>query len=198
MREAQRNLEEARREQSVENQTAALRKLQEAIAELEEVLRQLREEEMERVLALLEGRFRRMLEAQLKVYEGTVQIDKIPTDQRGRAVDIRANRLAYDQRKIAGDADRCLALLLEEGSSVAFPHVVEQMRDDMENVAARLDLTKVDLITQGLEEEIIEHARGVARGPAEGPARPAGLAAPRSPANRAPRASPHWSTSWPN
>jgi hypothetical protein len=29
------------------------------------------------------------------------------------------------------------------------------MRDDMEEVAARLDLTKVDLITQGLEEEII-------------------------------------------
>lgn len=155
MRQAQQNLEEAKRSESIEKQTEALQKLQEAIAELEKVLRQLREEEMERVLALLEGRFRRMLEAQLKVYDGTVRIDKIEPEQRGRAMDIRANKLAFDQRKIAGDADRCLTLLLEEGSSVAFPHVVEQMRDDMEEVAARLDVTKVDVITQGLQEEII-------------------------------------------
>ena len=110
---------------------------------------------MERVLALLEGRFRKMLEMELKVYEGTLRIDKIAEDQRGRAVDIRSSKLAFDQRKIAGEADRCLTLLLEEGSSIAFPEVVEQLRDDMEEVSARLGQTKVDRITQGLEEEII-------------------------------------------
>ncbi len=155
MREAQQKLEEAKRSESVEKQTAALEKLQEAIAELEEVLRQLREEEMERVLALLEGRFRKMLEMEMKVYEGTLRIDKIPEDKRGRAVDIRASKLAFDQRKIASEADRCLTLLLEEGSSVAFPEVVEQLRDEMEEVSARLDQAKVERITQGLEEEII-------------------------------------------
>ncbi len=110
---------------------------------------------MQRVLALLEGRFRKMLEMEMKVYEGTLRIDKIPEDKRNRAVDIRASKLAFDQRKIAGEADRCLTLLLEEGSSIAFPEIVEQLRDDMEEVSARLDQAKVERITQGLEEEII-------------------------------------------
>ncbi len=155
MREAQQKLEEAKRSESVEKQTEALEKLQEAIAELEEILRQLREEEMERVLALLEGRFRKMLEMELKVYEGTLRIEKIAIEKRGRTIDIRASKLAFDQRKIAGAADRALTLLLEEGSSIAFPEVVEQMRDDMEEVSARLDQVKVAEITRGLEEEII-------------------------------------------
>ncbi len=155
MREAQLELEEARRKESIEKQREAEEKLKEAIAELEEILRQLREEEVERMLALLEGRFRKMLEMQLKVYEDTMQLGKIPVEQRSRAVDIRAGRLAFEERKVAAEADRCLTLLLEEGSSVAFPEVVEQIRDDMEDVSARLAQTKVDRITQGLEEEII-------------------------------------------
>ncbi len=91
----------------------------------------------------------------MRVYEGTLRIDKVPEDKRGRAVDIRASKLAFDQRKVAAEADRCLTLLLEEGSSIAFPEVVEQMRDDMEDVSARLDQVKVARITQGIEEEII-------------------------------------------
>ena len=46
-------------------------------------------------------------------------------------------------------------LLREEGSSVAFPEAVEQMRDDMRQVAERLAAVKVDKITQGLEKDII-------------------------------------------
>ena len=156
MREAQQRLEEAKRSESLEKQTEALQKLQEAIAELEEVLRQLREEEMERVLALLEGRFRQMLEEEIKIYEATQRLDQTPEDQRGRALDIRAGKLAFDQRKVAGQADRCLTLLLEEGSSIAFPEVVQQIRDDMETVSDRLAETKVGTITQDLEQEIID------------------------------------------
>ncbi len=103
------------------NKPRRLQKLEEAIAELEEVLRQLREEEMERVLALLEGRFRQMLVEEIKIYEATQRLDKTPEEERGRNLDIRANKLAFDQRKVGGQADRCLTLLLEEGSSVAFP-----------------------------------------------------------------------------
>ncbi|MGM0488678.1 MAG: hypothetical protein ACQESR_18215 [Planctomycetota bacterium] len=155
MREAQRELEEAKRSESVEKQTEALQNLEEAIAELEEILRQLREEEMERMLALLEGRFRKMLEMELEVYEGTVRISEIEQDQRDRTADVRAGKLAFSQRKIVAEADRTLTLLLDEGSSIAFPEIVELMRDDMEEVAARLDQIKVDQITQGLEEDII-------------------------------------------
>ncbi len=155
MREAQRQLEEAQRSESLENQREALQKLQEAVAQLEEVLRQLREEEMQRVLALLEGRFRQMLEAEIKIQEATARLDQTPEDQRGRDMDIKAGKLAFDQRKVAGQADRCLTLLREEGSSVAFPEVVEQIRDDMETVSDRLAESKVGTITQELEQEII-------------------------------------------
>jgi septum formation topological specificity factor MinE len=46
-------------------------------------------------------------------------------------------------------------LLREDGSSVAFPEAVEQMRDDMQQVVERLTAVKVDAITQGLEQDII-------------------------------------------
>jgi len=53
------------------------------------------------------------------------------------------------------EADKALNLLLEEGSSVAFPETVTQMREDMQQVADRLDAAKVEEITQGIEQDII-------------------------------------------
>jgi len=156
MQEAQDKLEEAQREGAVEEQEKAREELEKAKAELEEILRQLREEEIERVLAMLEGRFRLMLELQLEVYEATKRLDKIPADRRTREVDIQAGRLSFDQRKIVVEADKALVLLREEGSSVAFPEVVDQMREDMQQVAERLAQTKIGVVTQGIEEDIIQ------------------------------------------
>ena len=47
-------------------------------------------------------------------------------------------------------------LLREEGSSVAFPETVEQLRDDMVQVSERLAAAETDRITQGYEEDIID------------------------------------------
>ncbi|MEO8498402.1 MAG: hypothetical protein ABI614_25345, partial [Planctomycetota bacterium] len=124
-------------------------------AELEEILRQLREEEVGRTLAMLEGRFRRMLEKQLEIFESTKRLDKIAPDDRGRQVDIQSSKLGFEETKLAVEADKALLLLHEEGSSVAFPETVEMMRDDMQQVADRLAAAKIDTITQGIEEEII-------------------------------------------
>ncbi len=155
MRRAQQKLEEARRQDATEEQEAARRELERAKAELEQILRQLREEEIEQTLAMLEGRFRRMLEAQLKIYESTKRLDKIPADKHGREVEIQASKLSFEESKLAVEADKALLILVEEGSSVAFPETVQQMRDEMENVADRLATVKVGLITQTAEEEII-------------------------------------------
>jgi hypothetical protein len=43
----------------------------------------------------------------------------------------------------------------EEGSSVAFPEAVEQMRGDMRQITERLGAVNVDAITQGLEQDVI-------------------------------------------
>src|SRR5439155_6471291 len=64
-------------------------------------------------------------------------------------------KLSSDERKIATEAQKALTLLHEEGSSIAFPATVEQMHDDMKQVADRLADAKVDDITIGVEEDII-------------------------------------------
>jgi len=155
MREAKQRLEEAKRKDALAEQEKAKEELEKAKAELERILRQLREEEVERMLALLEGRFRKMLEVQIRIYEDTIRLDRVPEEERQLKVPIPAAKLASDERKQVIDADKALNLLIEEGSSIAFPETVEQMRDDMQQVADRLDEAKVGGITQGIEEDII-------------------------------------------
>ena len=71
-------------------------------------------------------------------------------------LDIEAGKLSFAERKIVVEAHKCLNLLREEASSVAFPETVDQMREDMETVAERLSRSQVGQITQGLEEDILE------------------------------------------
>jgi hypothetical protein len=50
-------------------------------------------------------------------------------------------------------------LLRDEGSSIAFPESVEQMRDDAQEVAERLAKLDVGPITQSAEEAVIDALR---------------------------------------
>ena len=90
MRDAQQKLEQAQRAESIKDMRAAEKEIALARKELEEILRQLREEEVERVLAMLEGRFRRMLEREIRVYESTRKLEQRPPAQRGADFEIRA------------------------------------------------------------------------------------------------------------
>lgn len=155
MEQARAQLDKAEREGAVEAQREALKELQEAKAELERVLRQLREEEMERMLTMLAARFRKMLEAQVKVYDGTVRLDHVPESVRDHNEEIEAARLSREESLIVREADKAMVLLREEGSSVAFPEAVEQMREDMQQVVDRLAALKVGEVTQMLEQDII-------------------------------------------
>ena len=156
MRQAKQALDQAKRDNAVEQMKEAERALEAAKQELERILRQLREEEIEQVLALLEDRFRSMLEKELKIYQATVQLDKMEQAQRGSQFEIDAGRLGENQAKVATEAAQALLLLEEDGSSVAFPAAVEDMRQDMIQVAGRLRLAKVNSMTISLEEEILE------------------------------------------
>jgi hypothetical protein len=155
MEQARKELDDAEREGATERQREALRELEQAKAELERILRQLREEELERTLTQLAARFRKMLETQIQVYEGTVKLNAVPTAKRAHDEEIEAARLSRQEMEIVQESDKALLLLREEGSSVAFPEAVEQMRDDMRLVAEWLAAAKVGTITQGVEAEII-------------------------------------------
>lgn len=155
MKEADAKLKEAQRQGAVEKQEEAIRQLQSAKAELEEILRQLREEEIERVLAMLEARFRKMLQMQEEVYEGTVRLDKVPQPERTHNHEIEASRLSGKETQIVVEIDKALLLLRDDGSAMAFLEASEQMRDDMQQVVERLAQVKLGQVTQNIEEDIL-------------------------------------------
>lgn len=155
MREAQKKLEEAERAGAADKQEEAIRELEEAKADLEKILRQLREEEIERTLAMLESRFAKMLQMQRDVYEGTVRLDKVPEADRTHSHEIESGRLSSKEAEIVTEADKALALLQEDGTALAFPEALQQARADMEQIVDRLGQFKVDVLTQTIEQEVL-------------------------------------------
>ena len=139
-----------------DEQDEALAQLEAMKAKLEEILRQLREKEKELFLAMLEARFQEMLRVQLLINAETVRIDKVPVEQRGSNHATKSTDLSRDQYENALDADQALILLKEEGSSVAFPEAVEQMRDNMLTVVGRLEKADTGETTQLIEQIIVE------------------------------------------
>ncbi|MCH2114767.1 MAG: hypothetical protein MK171_07660 [Pirellulales bacterium] len=156
MQQAKSRLDQAQRENAMEKQEQALRELEQAKAELERILRQLREEELERTLVLLESRFRKMLDDQIVIYNETKKLALRQGQAPRHEVEIASGRLGRREESIVRDADRALVLLREDGTSVAFPEAVVQTRNDMATVARRLGDVKLEKLTQGLEEDIVE------------------------------------------
>jgi hypothetical protein len=155
MREAQQKLAAAKKNDAVAKQEEAIRELERAKAALEEILRQLRQEEKERTLAMLEVRFAKMLKMQREVYEGTVRLDKVSEKDRTHNHEIESGRLSSKEVEIVVEADKATLLLHDDGSAVAFPEAVRQMRQDMQQIVGRLSEAKVGKITQGLEKDVI-------------------------------------------
>src|SRR5207302_1238452 len=72
-----------------------------------------------------------------------------------RNEDLKAGDLSGREGQIVIEANKALQLLEEDGTAVAIPQVLEQARDDMKAVQARLFKTDVGPVTQGIEEDII-------------------------------------------
>lgn len=157
--EMERAIEKLKKEQerrdASDHQDEAIRELVKAKEKLEEILRQLREEEKERMLAALEARFQRMLAMQLIVYEGTLKLGRVPAADRER-YHSQARQLSQQEGDIALDATKTITLLREEGTAVALPEAVEQMRDDMQLVTQYLQDNNVGELTQAIEKDIID------------------------------------------
>jgi hypothetical protein len=157
---AEDNLRKDNRKDAPEDEEAALNKLNEAKKQLEDLLRQLREEEIERLLARLEARCRHMLALQKAVRDGTVELDKVikanPKSEPGRADQQASNVLSDKEDEIVKEATAGLRLLEAEGSAVAFAEVFQQVRGDMQTVATRLRKTDTGIVTVTIENQIIE------------------------------------------
>lgn len=156
MEQAIKELEGRNLDQASDEQDQAVAELERMKAELEEILRQLREKEKELFLQMLEARFQQMLQAQLLINSETLQLDQVPQADRQPRHIARATQLSRDELANALEADKALNLLREEGSSVAFPEAVEQMRDNMLQVVQRLEEADTGNTTQVIEQLIVE------------------------------------------
>ncbi len=155
MQNAQEKLEEKNRDEAVEEQREAERELREAIDELERILRQLREEEIERSLVDVETRLRKMLDLQRVVREQTEKLGNLTGDAKDLTLEIQANKLSIEQSKIVMEGQRALLLLQDEGSSTAFPEALEQVNADAQSVSKKLTEANVSSLTLSIEDEII-------------------------------------------
>ncbi len=157
---AEEKLRKDNRKDATEDEDVALDKLNQMKKQLEDLLRQLREEEIERLLARLEARCRRMLVLQIGVRDDSVALDKvIKTNVDGKAKredQVASNLLSDREEEIIKEARAGLKLLEEEGSAVAFAEVFTQVKGDMELVAERLRKTDTGVVTVTVENQIIE------------------------------------------
>jgi hypothetical protein len=144
---------------AAKNQGDAIKKMEEAKKKLENLLRQMREEEIERVLAALQARCEKMLMMQKQVLAGTEDLDRVVlrnADKKPSSENKRVGLKLSDQEKeIVQEANKCIDILEAEGSAVAFPEVFQQVRQDMIHVQKRLELTDTGVVTVGIEKDII-------------------------------------------
>jgi hypothetical protein len=158
--QAEAKIEENKNEDASNQQTEALKKLEDARKELEKLLRQLREEELERLLAALQARCEKMLAMQISVLAGTEAVEsaitRLADKQAGREQKQESLRLSDREGDIVVEASKAIELLEAEGSAVAFPEVFQQVREDMKHVQRRLGITDVAEVTQGIERDIID------------------------------------------
>ena len=158
-REMERAIEQLQKDaqdEAGEAQDEAVEELERLKAELQKILRQLREEEDEIRLTLLEARFQQMLQEQLRVNAATKRLDRTDEAERVGPFLTSAAELSRDEQEIITEAERALRLLREEGSSAAFPEAVSQARDSMKQVASRLSDADVGSTTQLIEEMVVE------------------------------------------
>jgi len=137
-------------------QDRAIDELEQAQRELEEVLQQLRQEEREETLRDLESRFRDMLAKQRPINDETMALDQFGRENFTRAQHLQLAELAADERALSEQATACLHILDEEGTTIAFPRVVGQLAEDMSTVAERLAGAEVGVVTQTIEQEIVD------------------------------------------
>lgn len=158
--EAEKKIAQDDKKGASENQSEAVDKLKQAQKKLEDLLKQLREEELERLLAQLQSRCEKMLAMQIAVRDNTVSLEKTilsnPDKKATRADDQKALELSDREDDILKEASKALTLIESEGSAVAFAEVFKQVVGDMQTAAGRLRRADVGPVTVSIENDIID------------------------------------------
>jgi hypothetical protein len=141
--------------QATRNQEKAVDELKKALDEIERRLAQLRKEMQQERLAALEAHFRQMLAIQEPVTLSTAALEKLRSQQPWqRPQRLEAKRLADKERELAQMAQKALDIIVEDGTSVVFPRVVEQLREDLISVGKLIDAENTGGYTQSVQRDI--------------------------------------------
>jgi hypothetical protein len=139
-------------------QQKAGEELKKAQEEVEKRLEELGEKMDDEVIERLEDIFREMLGRQQQATAQTVQLDaelQAEKDEDLRRADrITIRRLVQEEQELAGMADHALQLIEEDGTTISFPVVVENMRDNLNQVATLIEQQQTGPPTQTLQHEI--------------------------------------------
>jgi hypothetical protein len=156
MRGASDDLRKQDADSAADDQRKAIAELQKALEEIEQRLAQLREEMAIERLARLEARFREMLARQEPVTLTTATLEqardadgRLPRSQR-----LKVAKLAAAERDIDELAQQALDIIIEDGTSVVFPRIVQNLSEDLQSAATLLDAQRTGSYTQAVQQEI--------------------------------------------
>ena len=155
MQQAKEKLNNVQPKAARKDQEEALAELEAARAELEEILRQLREEEIERLLVKLETRIRDMLRAERMILRGIQQLRNNAAERTQREQELESTRLGSEQNVITATITRALTLVRDDGSAVAIPEALQQIREDSTMAAGRLKESDYSQFTHGIIEDLV-------------------------------------------
>ncbi len=156
MKDAAESLKQEKSEEALPQQDRAIEELEQAELELEEALSQLRQEDRAETLRHLEARFRVLLSKQKAINAKTLVLDHIGRDAFKRPEKLQIAELSAKQAALSEQAASCAHILDEDGTTIVFPYVVEQITKDMQSVSQRLSLLRTGTLTQAIEQEIID------------------------------------------
>ena len=137
-------------------QNEAIKNLNDALEEIEDRLSQLKEETQEEKLARLEARFTEMLARQQVVSAQTLELDEkqIATGTLRRSDRLALAKLASEENALAEMSQEAYDLLVEDGTSVVFPRIVEDLKTDLQQCTDGLKKQRTDSLTQLVQSEV--------------------------------------------
>lgn len=156
MKDAAQQLGQQKSQQGGESQKQAQDDLQQAIESLEQAIEQLKQEQREQTQRQLQALLQAMLDRQLVINRETQALDKKGRAEWSHADELTLTGLSNDEMTLADQTSQVLRLLKADGTTVVFPQVMGQVRDDMERVAARLQRKDTGTDTQRIEAAIAE------------------------------------------
>jgi hypothetical protein len=138
------------------DQKDAEKNLEDAKKDLADAIQKEQDAAQEQALAQIEVMLRKILESQKRLSTGTKETHAKakPDGKFERTESVRLADLADGEGKLAEDTQGIAKLLDDEGTTIVFPSVLRDIREDMAKTQELLASLQPGVLTQGIQKEI--------------------------------------------